>query len=196
MIINREKSFLFIHVPKTGGISVRNVLGKVEGSETVRGYYHADIESAKEYIGEGFEKLFSFGFIRNPWSWVISTFEIGKLWAINDEYTGSYKDKVGLTYTSEMSLEEYISLFEEGENRTPLDWFLLDGKIEVKKIFRLEDLVEIGKKEMKDLLGREVKFLKLNNRRSSLYSPFYNEDMKKKIEKIFYREIEIGSYKF
>jgi len=196
MIINKKYKFFFIHVPKTGGRSARYVLRRVEGSENLYRNFHSNISEAKEFFPENVYKNFhSFGFIRNPWSWIVSTFEIGKMFVVNEHYHGSHRKRCGITYEKGMGLPEYVSLFESGENPTPIDWLIREGA-KVNIIYRLEDLEEIGKKDMKDLFGKEVKFPKINNRSTSEYVHYFSPSLKKKVEGIFYREIEIGRYKY
>jgi len=92
MLVSFEKSFLFIHVPKTGGTSMRAVLQRHAHKPQARpanqwlerfgisvnhllGNYkdyrfrtHERIDVvAKRMPNDVFDRLFKFGFVRNPW---------------------------------------------------------------------------------------------------------------------------------
>ena len=66
MIINHEYKFVFIHVPKAGGCSIRGVL---EGY-TERNQFHKTIRD----IPEECKEYFKFGFVRNPWDRMVSLY--------------------------------------------------------------------------------------------------------------------------
>jgi len=58
---------VFIHIPKTGGISVDKVLGKNwKSHHTVKDYRRANPVK--------FEQFFKFAFVRNPWDRVVSAY--------------------------------------------------------------------------------------------------------------------------
>jgi hypothetical protein len=97
MIVSFESSFLFVHVPKTGGTSIRTVLSPyahhpellginralsavgipinyvLGGYRHYRFRPHEPIRRALElYPQELFERLFKFAFVRNPWDLLAS----------------------------------------------------------------------------------------------------------------------------
>lgn len=67
MIINHDRKFIFIHVPKTGGCSIRAVLS---GETSKRGFHRSYRTIKKQY-----PDYFSFGFVRNPWDRMVSLYE-------------------------------------------------------------------------------------------------------------------------
>lgn len=71
-MINHDKKFIFIHIPKTGGSSIGTVLNKNAGiEETYEGFkiHHDDVteDLLKEY--------FVFTFVRNPWDRLYSQYK-------------------------------------------------------------------------------------------------------------------------
>lgn len=95
MLLSHSKNFLFVHIAKTGGTSVRSALSKHRwghkysipqficnklsqlcdhklGSRFPR---HSKIIAAKEMLpADYFEQLFKFAFVRNPWDLQVSSF--------------------------------------------------------------------------------------------------------------------------
>lgn len=95
MLLSPRRRFLFVHIAKTGGTSVRAALQR--GRWTDPGYWpmflcsrlshlsghrigtklprHAKIIAAKELLPRDyFEALFKFAFVRNPWDLQVSSF--------------------------------------------------------------------------------------------------------------------------
>jgi len=72
VIINHDRKFLFIHVPKTGGCSIRAILG---GETSKRGFHRRCLSFRNKY-----PDYYKFGFVRNPWARMVSlyTFCINK----------------------------------------------------------------------------------------------------------------------
>ena len=91
-MISLQKNFLFVHIPKTGGNSIQNILKEYSEDRIVIEYDHQDgverfgIRNEKYDIykhatlaqyqkviePEIFKKLFKFTVIRNPWDRMIS----------------------------------------------------------------------------------------------------------------------------
>lgn len=95
MLLSHRYNFLFVHVAKTGGTSVRSALNKLRWHDK---YYalmfichrfshltghkigtkfprHSKIIAAKEMLPEEvFQDLFKFTFVRNPWDLQVSSF--------------------------------------------------------------------------------------------------------------------------
>ena len=95
MLLSHKYNFLFVHIAKTGGTSVRSALQKLRWRDP---YYipqfissklshlckhevgikfprHSKIIAAKEMLPhEFFDQLFKFAFVRNPWDLQVSSF--------------------------------------------------------------------------------------------------------------------------
>lgn len=95
MILSNRYNFLYVHIAKTGGTSVRAALRKLQWKDP---YYlaqfvcsrlshltghriaaklprHAKIVCAQEMLPKDFfDGLFKFAFVRNPWDWQVSCY--------------------------------------------------------------------------------------------------------------------------
>lgn len=58
---------VFVHVPKTGGSSVRLMFGS-----KIWAHGHDSAEKVRERLGDRFDAAWSFGFVRNPWDRAVS----------------------------------------------------------------------------------------------------------------------------
>ena len=95
MLLSHKHKFLFVHIAKTGGTSVRAALNKLRWQDPM--YYlmwpahkisgatghtlglkfprHSHIIAAKEMLPEEFfNTLYKFAFVRNPWDLQVSSF--------------------------------------------------------------------------------------------------------------------------
>lgn len=70
MIISEEPKFIFVHIPRTGGMSIKEALGRSGNMSS-----HAFLRDAPNW-----EDYFSFCFVRNPWSRLYSQYQyaVGK----------------------------------------------------------------------------------------------------------------------
>ena len=85
MLINHKKKFLFVHVPKTGGISIRNIISKIPDTFTLNPP-HGGVEFVREMFGN-LDKYYKFTIVRNPFDWYMSFFSFkGSSWS-HDVYT-------------------------------------------------------------------------------------------------------------
>lgn len=62
-MINHEKKFLFIHIPRTGGTSIRKLIGQSENE-------HMNL---RDYLGKyNLDDYFKFAFVRSPYDKIAS----------------------------------------------------------------------------------------------------------------------------
>lgn len=88
MIVSNTKNFIFVHVPKTGGTSIKTVLQR-HGTMSVYKEYkyrgvvqenknlwkHSKSQTIKNNIPRDlWNSCFKFAFVRNPWDWLVSVY--------------------------------------------------------------------------------------------------------------------------
>lgn len=100
MIISLDPAFVFIHVPKTAGYSLELALSQyVQAPQGVDYRWfnpfhamrrpdpldtsvvvHSPANSMKDLLDPEFlARAFTFGFVRNPWEWLVSYYSFGKV---------------------------------------------------------------------------------------------------------------------
>lgn len=130
---NKQK--LFIHIPKTAGISMTTTMGKV------------DIKPHAPICDPALPNLPSFTVIRNPYERAVSWWNYSKQYGINVgflEYLYMYFDKPWPNWQKQF--EEYTTTtadFFLGEFKPSIpmmDYVTINHKIAVDEILRLEDL--------------------------------------------------------
>lgn len=204
---------IFIEVPKTGSTSIRDIVGfskkphldiselKSEMQEHVswlshsKGIkskiYNALPKSVKSIYGTYlFNTYYKFGFVRNPWSRVVSL----------------YLRNEGIQMKDKLSFEEFVNWIQNSSDtcihpstkKNQLDWFTdREGNVLVDFIGKFENLESdwdiISKK-----LGINKKLPHKNNTNSNTkhYSEFYTEETRDIIHNKFKVDIEYFGYTF
>ena len=177
MIINRTKGVVFVHAWKTGGTSVSaalqdaNLEDDFAQSYRLRKFGHVSLRNRPVRVRLGkhayahdirrvypreFERWYSFGFVRNPWDWLVSWYLFVTNVHTSPDHGQPWRHHMADT-VSGMSFEEFIEwvadhgLCEAGARKnssfrdiTPFaqfDWYSdLSGNCIVDRIGRYEDL--------------------------------------------------------
>lgn len=111
MLISRDKKFVFVHVPKTGGDSVSRALADVadiDGSAGNLKHWSARrICNSMFPIGDqNWSDFLSFGVIRNPWEQVHSDYHFCRSHPVPPESVGGWRDKV--VRCKQISFAEFV----------------------------------------------------------------------------------------
>lgn len=84
------KDYIFIHIHRTGGNSVKTILKTDRMLEW--GGLHVEAKQVKSFLGsKEWGKRFKFSFVRNPYSWLYSTYQFIKL--IKEHPDNSFAEK-------------------------------------------------------------------------------------------------------
>lgn len=76
MLISRERGLLFIHIQKTGGSTVAQILrGRIPDMRWMGGT-HEHAVSARAVLGDEFDSFHRFAFVRNPWDRLVSWYSM------------------------------------------------------------------------------------------------------------------------
>lgn len=123
MIINKDKRFIFVHVPKVAGTSISRALGGHTGmfwasngdgaKQLISTHTYAN--EIKKFIGPAqYNAYYKFAFVRNPWDRLYSLYNF-------------------MTYSEEINRGKYIFDQDETERRG-FKWFLLENRIKSTRV--------------------------------------------------------------
>lgn len=144
MIICHEHKFIYIHVPRTGGHSVKKMWKKYDSYIK---FYHMTL---KDNIKQDINSYFKFGFIRNPYERIYSIFckhnkesKVNtsngfKYWMFDTDRTDNRHDKLSAMYF--LDGVDYIAKYENFEK----EWDYIFEQIEIPRqqlphIFKFKD---------------------------------------------------------
>jgi hypothetical protein len=213
-MISTSKSFLFVHVPKTGGNSIQVILKAYADDELVcraphhdgverfeihnekyKIQKHAPLNTYKARLEPNFyNSLFKFSTIRNPWDMMISAYfspHHGK----REWDREVFLDLLNRSHT----LRDYVrsdSLLVKAMKKIGVQLRPGDLNAEMDFLLKFESL----EKDFKTLCGKiDIPYTHLPNRNASSrshYSKYYDTDLKETVRKKFIDEIQYGNYVF
>ena len=207
MLISDSHQFVFVHVRKAAGTSLRQILGQVSLPKNNQLWYKllsrngfsvdyhkysfrkhsALIEAEKSMPSERYQSYFKFAFVRNPWDRLVSEFEY-----IKTQNTHSRHKKL-----SQMTFEDYITY--QGQRPAAHQFNVLCNKSGdlgvdyVGKFERLDDsLVEISNKVKLDC----SQIPHINKIKRQPFQSYYNATTAEKVAKLWAKDIAVFDYQF
>ena len=212
MLVSKDRKFVFIHVPKTGGTSLVSVLKKAsdrpilplravgymfddngiklpEWTYSIFGYpYHVRSEQLLRIWGEEeYGKYFSFAFVRNPWDLVVSEYHY--ILRKKSHHLNKVVSKFG-------SFKEYLYWKESNYARQQTDWLCSpDGRLIVDSIGRFESY-EADANGILAKLGIEESVPHKNSTVRNDYREYYDSESRELVGKLHANDIDVFGYLF
>lgn len=204
MIVNYQKGFLFIHIQKTAGTSIKENLLQEEGTEYLH-YPHTMIRDANLTARQ--QQLFKFAFVRNPWdrlySWYSMIVNIGPEKTFYNYIHRNCCNFSGFLDLTGVIVDDPYEFFNTNVPNVKsiafnqLDYLTdNDGKLNVDFIGRFENLQEDYNFVCKTLNLKNVPLRRLNRSTNSDYRKFYSSKDAEKVYKLYQRDVEYFGYKF
>jgi len=199
-LISIQKRFLFIHVPKTGGNSIQNVLrnysedrivttGKhqdgVERFEVRNDRYpitkHSTLSEYRQVIDQDtFRPLYKFATIRNPWDMMISCY-FSPHRQVDEWNREAFLNLVGQVHP----IRHYISTDDKNDLCHEMDYVIRFERLN-------EDFAKVCNRL--GLPGEKLPVRNKSNRKH--YTAYYDEALVGLVGMKFHEEIELGHYEF
>lgn len=186
---------IFIHIPKTGGVSVKKSLFGTRGGG------HRRLRSYKIIFREKeFSEYFKFAFVRNPWDRVVSAYEFLRDGGIT-ESDKKWSKKVIPQYSK---FNEFITGWLDRKNVydqihfMPQYEFLRLGKVKpmVDYVGKFECLQEDFEK-ICDKIGKKSNLEHKNkSERKKNYRKYYNSKTKEIVKEVYREDVNLFEYKF
>ena len=200
-MISFQKRFLFVHIPKTAGNSIQNVLRDYSEDELValrseqdgierfglrnpkyKIRKHSTLREYRDALGEEqFQALYKFTCVRNPWDRMVSYY----FTPTQKPETWSRKKFRGII-SKAVSVADYLAL-DEGEE---------DPFANVDYIMRFENLSD----DFRTVCGRlqipTAALPQLNRSSRAHYSKYYDNEIRELVRTRFAAEIERFGYTF
>ena len=219
MIIDDEHKYIFIHIPKVAGESIKNKLG---GAQLP---HHLPAKGIQQQFPAKWNSYYKFSFVRNPWSWLVSLYhfkihiDIGDVWLrpiiMKDtfsEFIYKLKDskslfppywKIQRQFKQQVSnnFGNYIDSMLESDdvpfNKSHLDFYLKDSNGNLPNyIGKIDTLQEDLDKICKDIGIEPVKLIHQNASPHRHYSEYYDDETRDIVAKIFAKDIKYFGWIF
>lgn len=149
---------------------------------------HVSALKVKKALGEEiYNKMFSFGFVRNPYDWQVSLYHYGKKQRKHHQYE---------LMNSFSSFKEYIRWRVKCEVRLQKDFFCdLEGNKIVKYIGRFED-INSHIRNICDHIGIDVVVGHYNTTNHKTYDDYYDNETRGLVREVFKEDFEIFGYEY
>ena len=209
-MISHQHKCIFIHIPKTAGTSVENLIWPEIDQRTADdlwmgftndfgnqyqtgGLQHLKASQIREVVGEEiFNSYYKFSVVRNPWDKCISQFVYTK------QKNKSLRKYLGVNRFT--SLKKYLRLIEKKEH---VQWmkqvdFLYDdeGNCLVDKIIKYENINREFGEVLSELGLPEMKLPHENKSRRKHYSQYFDSVTKEMVREIYQADISTFDYEY
>lgn len=212
-MISHKKKFIFIHIPKCAGSSIRdfyfdtpNLDWRTPNYEFLYGWcpkrrIHLQHATPKELIETGlisqeeWNSYFKFAFVRNPWDRAYSDY----LWIQKDRRVkGSFFNYLNGIGEFESIMNDNTVKYYRGDHLREQVAYVLDKDYVLDFIGKFENLTsDINK------INEKINFSKVfdvhekkNTNRFNHYSQFYTGSKKRLVDKKYFKDINNLGYSF
>ena len=213
---------LFVHIPKTGGGTVKNYFGYTKKNIIGERTYHTHLKDIKSnlYLNNDFynripfEDYFKFVIFRNPWERILSEFNFRTRTHVLNIKNPIYPDLI--KYWIKIRKKKYdfkdwiLYLHEENDieiltkNHSYYNYITLDGKIGVDYIINLHNLND-DFELIKKISNRteDINSITIGNNKTYIHSEkhkffktYYVDKTIELVEKIHAKDIELFKFSF
>jgi len=216
MLISYTHSFIFFHVAKAAGISIREALapytqepphfkirrppsainGKTNPLYEVWSSMltHATVQQTQQELPQEFAQYFKFAFVRNPWDWQVSMYHFLMKETENPRYAtinalGNFRNYLEWVIREDKPFPKGATKFQKD--------MLVDnqGRIAVDEIGRFENLSEDFQR-ISARMGINAVLARRNSSPHTDYRDYYDDYCKKLVATNFAEDIELFGYTF
>ncbi len=204
-MISDEHKIIFIHIPKTAGTSIENVLFKPKNKRASNDLWggpnqyqsgalqHLMSSNIIKAIGmDVFNQYFTFSFSRNPWDKIVSQYHF------TVQRRKDLQHKIGINENS--SFKEYINklfsvdVYIQWEQQ--YKFLYIDGKCVVDFIGKFENLQQ-DFDIVCDKIGMSRQQLPHKNKsKHKHYTEYYDDETRQIVAEKYAKDIECFGYKF
>jgi len=194
-MISKNLNCIYIHIPKTGGMSIETMLGaniKTLHKESIKikhGYPTDWIYP--RYWG----KYYKFTFVRNPWDRIVSSYFYNLEMGIKKINIDDHDRKKIILYGYEGFNDYIINHLAESKSRFFLPYDCWIGRHKYNFIGKLENF-EANMKSVCTDLQIPFKNIHINKSKHKIYKEYYNNKAKDIIQDIYKKDIAKFNYSF
>jgi len=207
MLVSDSKRFIFIHIPRTAGFSVRRALKPWVDCQNLdfskarweKDYPHYTTREVRQIVGKRrFQKYFKFVFVRNPWDRVLSRYFYLK------NFNGRPNEPLNPRGYYPPGTLSFLQWLKGGESHGvhPLDlrpqkeWLVDDsGHIGVDFVGRFETL-EADFETICQKIALSLVLPHVNRSDHGHYREYYDQEGRHFVARIFSDDIKTWSYQF
>lgn len=205
MLVSDSKKFLFIHIPKTGGKSLRTCFRGIipDVEEGIGGrIHHAGLSDVlKMDLSCRYREYYTAAFVRNPWDRLVSFYAYFTTENMGNPQ-GLIRQRVLRRARSFEEFVLYCPTVEGRYGRKPLSVNQIDyltdisGDLAVDFIGRFENFEESAATLLRFLGLPDVRIPHVNRTRHDGYRSYYTNETREIVRRRFRRDIDEFGYTF
>ncbi|MFT6336554.1 MAG: chondroitin 4-sulfotransferase 11 [Saprospiraceae bacterium] len=189
MLISHKYEFVFIHVHRTGGTSIINLLKRELGNDVDEISEHGNVNSSEQVLIDKYPNYRIIGFVRNPWARILSWYSLINKW--ND-------------ITIEESRKEYQDFLEFRLAAKPDDRYFHYNQLDyfpdvgdrIVEFYQFENFEMEAKRILGNLSLGSCEIPVTNKTKTKIYQDFYTKESRDLILEICNRDIAYFKYDF
>ena len=198
MLISDSHSFIFVHIYKTGGKSVRAALRSYRDCPTlfrrvleklglIKLPTHASAQDVRASHPDRWAQYFTFAYVRNPWSWQVSLYHFMK----QQEEHKQHEEVAAIA-----SFREYLDWRLDGRKHLQQEYICdANGTLMVDFVGRVECMSD-DFQEICARIGVEASLPHKNKSSHRDYRDYYDDEMREQVAEHFAEDIERFGYDF
>lgn len=191
MIISHTLKIIFIHVHRTGGSVLINLLKSQLGNHLEIISQHGNARTSEVYLLEEYKDYYIFGFTRNPWDRFLSWYSL--IHKNNQISLGLERKR----FEKFIALDYAVDYTSQQFHYNTLDYFSnKKGALKVDKIFRYEDFENEIWKLLTKLHLPKIEIPLINNTTPKVFQDYYTKKSQDLIAKKCRKDIEHFNYIF
>ena len=185
MFINHKHKFIFIHIPKNAGTSIRGSF-KTEGYDQKvvnKRYPHDPCSKIKKYCGEEvWNTFFKFAIVRNPYDRLVSYYHFHK----SPQYRYPAR-------ANSLPFDQWVMKGLDSNMKKNQTWYLDE---DVDYIGRFENLEKDWELICKEIGITHYKLPKFNVSEHNEWKSYYTDNSEKLVNEIFQDDFEVFNYDY
>ena len=180
---------LFIHIPKTGGNSIK----QTNFFKRCKYFGHAHVEKIKH---RNMYK-YSFAIVRNPYDRLVSAYFYLKKGGENNNGYDSLMQKKLEKYKDFKDFIKDLKLFTNDLHFKPQHTFVCDsrGKIIVNHILKVENIDKDFSQLLRSKWLPNEKLQKINSSKHDDFSNYYDDEIKKHVYAVYKKDFKLFNYR-
>jgi hypothetical protein len=213
MLINKQHPFLFVHIQRTGGSSIRKILmNALPETEFFGSHDHA--LHAKNHLNSEWSDYYKIAFVRNPWERILSWYAMisqSQQGEISEWYQGVLGDKTDnklwqYVFNNSKNFEEFLfnctEEIDDIDGKKSFSYNQLDyisdeqGHIMVDFIGRYENYQQDVQRLCQKLGIEKIEIPRVWSSKHNHYSEYYTEKTAELVAKRFAKDIDFFGYQF
>ena len=188
---NSLYKFIYIHIPKTGGSSVSNVLESLSGSEKMKGHpLLARYMQEKDY-----KNYYKFCFVRNPWDRLVSAFFFLRKGG-NNIFDQKHCDKLKLKETTFKDFAKKLNPNKKYPKHFLNQYAFIKDDEKNIKFFKFENINSHFNVACDAIGFPRTRLPHSNKSKHKHYTQYYDSETREIIAEKYAKDIEYFGYEF